>query len=172
MKKSVKILVYICVVFLVIYNVTLIIQKIVEPSKIPNFLGYKNFVILSGSMKKTLNIGDIIFVRKKAEITENDIISFREKGTIITHRVIEKIDQNGKIFYRTKGDANTMPDVALVPEENVEGVYSFKFAKLGKIIMFLQTRRGIITLCIILLIAYILVNKTTKNNQEKGKHST
>lgn len=171
MKKVIKILIYISFAFLLIYNATVMIQKICNPNQIPNFLGYKNFVILSGSMEDTLNIGDIIFIKDKSEIKNGDIISYREKQAVITHRVIDIIEQNGETFYKTKGDANETIDKELVSIDEIEGIYCFKIPKIGTIIMFFQSKTGIITFLIILLVLYIFTNKTSKSKEKKGKHS-
>lgn len=171
MKKIIKIFVYLSFAFLLIYNITVMIQKVCNPNEIPNFLGYKNFVILSGSMEDTLNIGDIIFIKDKSEIKNGDIISYREKQAVITHRVIDIIEQNGEIFYKTKGDANETIDKELVSIDEIEGIYCFKIAKMGTIIMFLQSKTGIMTFLVILLVLYIFTNKTSKSKEKKGKHS-
>ena len=171
MKKIIKIFVYICFTFLLIYNITVMIQKICNPDQIPNFFGYKNFVILSGSMADTLNIGDVIFIKEKSEIKKGDIISYREKQAVITHRVIDIIEQNGQIFYKTKGDANETIDKELVSVDEIEGIYCFKISKIGTIIMFLQSKTGIITFLIILFVLYVFSNKTNQRKEKKGKHS-
>lgn len=170
MKKIIKFLVYISFVFLLIYNITVMIQKVCNPSQIPNFLGYKNFVILSGSMEDALNIGDVIFIKEKSEIKNGDIISYREKQAVITHRVIDIIEQNGQIFYKTKGDANETIDKELVSIDEIEGIYCFKIPKIGTIIMFFQSKTGIITFLVILFVLYIFTNKASKKQNKKGKH--
>lgn len=172
MKKIIKIFVYICFAFLLIYNITVMIQKICNPNQIPNFFGYKNFVILSGSMEETLKVGDIIFIKDKSEIKKGDIISYREKEAVITHRVIDIIQQKGEFFYKTKGDANETIDKELVSVDEIEGIYCFKIAKIGIIIMFLQSKIGIITFCIVIFfVLYIFTNKTSESKEKKGKHS-
>ena len=170
MKKIIKIFLYICFVFLLIYNITVMIQKICNPNQIPNFLGYKNFIILSGSMEDTLNVGDIIFTKEKSEIKNGDIISYREEQAVITHRVIDIIEQNRKTFYKTKGDANKSIDKELVSPDEIEGIYCFKIPKIGIVIVLLQSKIGIITFLIILFILYIFINKTNQKKEKNGKH--
>lgn len=171
MRKILKILIYICILFLIIYNVVVGIKRIKNPNEIPDFFGYRNFIIYSGSMEKTLNIGDIILVKKEKEIQENDIISFKENDAIITHRVTKIIEQDGQKAYKTKGDSNTADDRELVLEEQIQGVYCFKIPQIGIIIMFLQSKSGIILILILLLVVYIFTNKTTQQHKNKGKHS-
>jgi len=154
-KKTVKILTFICVAFLLIYNITLVVKKISNPSKIPDFLGYKNFVILSGSMEGALNIGDIIFVKETKKIKKGDIISYRENQAVVTHRVVNIISKDGKNYYQTKGDANPTIDTGFVSIDEIEGYYCFKIPKIGKIVMFFQTKTGIIIFFVLFLLIYL-----------------
>ena len=59
-KKIIITIVYIILIPLLIYNVTLIIKSILKPNKTPDFFGYKTYVIVSGSMEPSLKIGDIV----------------------------------------------------------------------------------------------------------------
>lgn len=160
MKKVLKFLVYICIIFLVIYNLVIFIKRIKDKNEIPSFLGYKNFIILSGSMEPTLNIGDVIFIKEKEEIEENDIVSFNEKRNVITHRVVKKVEQDGRELYKTKGDANEVEDQNLITKEEIEGVYCFKIPKIGIVITFLQSKVGIVMFLSVLLIVYICINRS------------
>lgn len=77
-----------------------------------SIFGYTFFEVKTGSMSGTLEIGDIIIdkvLNEKDKISEKDIITYKEDGAIITHRV-EKIEEN-KII--TKGDANNSEDDAI-----------------------------------------------------------
>lgn len=158
MKIIFKILLYIILILLVIYNSVLVIQKIKSPQDTPNFFGYKNFIISSGSMENSLSVGDVIFVKEDYEINKNDIISFREKSAVVTHRVIDIFEENGEKLYKTQGDANNIPDTRLISKDEIEGKYSFKIAKIGLIIMFFQSKFGIIVLLLIFLLIFVLIN--------------
>ncbi len=110
-------------------------------------------------MENTLSVGDIIFIKEEYDVKEKDIISFKESGGVVTHRVIEIFVENEKIFYKTKGDANSTPDTRLISIDDLEGVYLFKIPKIGLIIMLFQTKIGIITLLLIFLVIFIRINK-------------
>lgn len=170
MKRIFKILIWIFIALLIIYNVVLIINKLQHPYEIPDFFGYKSFIILSGSMEDEINIGDIIYVKEKSEIHENDIISFNENGAIITHRVIEIVNQQGEEFYKTKGDANASIDTQLISKDKIEGVYCFKIPKIGTIILFLQSKVGLIVFLIFLLALYVFLNRFKFKSKTKGRH--
>ena len=166
-KKIGKILFYIVLVIMALYSTFIIMQKIIWRDKTPEFMGYKNFVILTGSMKPTLNSGDIVVVKESNDIKENDIISFKVDNSVITHRVYDIYKENGKVYYITKGDANTGTDTELISIEDIEGKYCFRIPFLGNVILFFQKPSGIILLFGILGI-YLLVSflKSTKS-QEK-----
>ena len=67
----------------------------------------------TGSMKPVLDYGSNgIRVKPGSEddVHIGDIISFRQNGRLIIHRVIEKgIDKNG-VYFITRGDNNTIDD--------------------------------------------------------------
>lgn len=168
-KKILKILFWMILIIIVIYSTTIIFQKIVWKDKTPNFMGYKNFIILTGSMEPTLNPGDIIFVKETTNINEQDIISFKVENAIVTHRVVEIEKRNDKNLYITKGDANSGNDTELISIESVEGKYAFKIPLLGNIILFFQGSVGIAVLVIILII--ILIRSYREPKHMKGSDS-
>ena len=63
-KKRFNIIIYIILIPILIYNISLIIQSLVKTSETPNFFGIKTYVIISGSMESELQIGDIVIVKK------------------------------------------------------------------------------------------------------------
>lgn len=158
MKIIFKIFLYIILIFLTIYNGILALQKILSPQEVPDFWGYKSFIISSGSMENTLSVGDIIFVKERYDVKPKDIISYKEEGKVVTHRVIEILSENGNPYFKTQGDANNTPDDKLVSIENLEGIYEFKIPKIGTTIMFLQTKKGMLTLLLICLFTFGLIN--------------
>ena len=168
-KKVLKLIFWIFLVFIAIYSTVIIFQKIMNKNKIPNFFGYKNFIVLTGSMEPTLNIGDIVFVKETTDIKEQDIISFKVNNAIVTHRVIEIKKENEKTFYITKGDANSGKDTELLRIENIEGKYCFKISYFGNIILFFQKHIGIIILFLTLGIALIVSHTGTKKNAKHMK---
>ncbi|KPU45916.1 signal peptidase I W [Oxobacter pfennigii] len=77
--------------------------------EIPGILGFHLFVVESGSMEPTFNIGSVILCRKAKNpdnLKTNDVVTFKNlSGYIVTHRIVEVVtDENRGIAYRTKGD--------------------------------------------------------------------
>jgi len=70
-------------------------------------------VVDNGSMEPTLPVGTFIIPWSTDHVSVGDIITFRDDdGYVATHRVIG-VAVDGSIS--TKGDANTSPDLHLVP---------------------------------------------------------
>ena len=68
-----------CVVFvpLLLINVTLIVKSYTSPDKVPDFLGYKPFIVLSGSMEPSIMTGDMVFVKEGGR---RDRLQERKRG--------------------------------------------------------------------------------------------
>lgn len=133
--KIVSAIFYIILIPIIIFNFTLIIKSFIYPNEIPDFFGYKTFVIVSGSMEPTIMTQDGILVKEvpQDEIAIRDIITFSQGENIITHRVIGIEKEDGMIKYRTKGDHNHAEDKKKVTYEQIEGKYQFKMKQLGVI---------------------------------------
>ena len=168
-KKILKILSCVVLIIVAIYSTIIIFQKNVWKDKVPSFMGYKNFIILTGSMEPTLNTGDIVFVKETTDIKEQDIISFKVNNSIVTHRIIETKKEENKKLYITKGDANSGIDSKLTSMEEIEGKYVFKIPLIGNVIIFLKSPLGIAILLLILITFFIISFKKTKKKPQDMK---
>ena len=144
---------YIVLIPMIIFNFTLIIKSFINPDKTPDFFGYKSFVIVSGSMEPTIKKGDAIFVKEVSEdeIETNDIISFTQGETNVTHRIVEIAQENDRKKYTTKGDNNNTEDKEKISYQQIEGKYQFKINQFGIVIGILKSK-----ITLILLIAMII----------------
>ncbi len=164
-KKIFRVIFWIILIIVAIYSTFNILEKVLWKESNPSFLGYKNFIVITGSMKPVLNEGDIVITKKSNNIKENDIISFRVGNSVITHRVVDIKKTNGKKFFITQGDANNAIDNNIVEENDIEGLYIMKIPMLGKVVLFLKTTTGLITLVILLVIS-LLVRKNKKQTKK------
>ena len=107
-----------CVVFvpLLLINVTLIVKSYTSPDKVPDFLGYKPFIVLSGSMEPSIMTGDMVFVKETDpdSLKVGDVIAYKSGSAVVTHRIVEVKSENGETRYVTQGDANNAADQSLV----------------------------------------------------------
>ena len=168
--KTLGILLSLVIVFLIIFNITLMVKSIINPNKLPDFLGLKTFVIVSESMEPTINPGDAIFIKEvpQNELKENDIISFKDGNIINTHRIVRINNDNGKITYTTKGDDNKNEDRIAVSYDKIEGKYEFKLSKVGILIEIIKSKVTLVILLVILmLISYYQVRISKRKLKRK-----
>lgn len=170
-KRRLIAIVYIFLVPLLIYNTSLIVQAIINPSKTPNFLGIKTYVIISGSMRPELEIGDIVVTKnvEQEELEEGDIISFREGQNVVTHRIVEKVVVNGEEQYKTKGDNNNVADSGTISYELMEGKAIAVIPNIGKIALLLQDK---MTIIVILTMIYLYISHTKKMKDRTEERRT
>ncbi len=172
-RTFVGILLCIVLILVLIVNVTLIVRSYVNPEKVPSFMGYKPFIVLSGSMEPEILPGDLIITRTvdPEEIKVGDIISFRaDDSVVVSHRVTDVLTDGGLSFL-TKGDANTGADAGAVLPEDLEGKYIFRVAAMGNLAMFLQTPLGLLVFVIIPLCLFILFDIISRKAQGKKEKS-
>ena len=119
-EKLIKIilnLAFIIAILLVMLATYSFIQLNILKQEYNTFFGFSFFNISSGSMKETIQINDIIIVKKDENFNQGDIITFFQDNQIVTHRIVEILDDGNFI---TKGDANNSKD-GKVYKENVIG---------------------------------------------------
>lgn len=74
-----------------------------------NIFGYTYYSVATGSMKPVISPNDLIFVKITKNVSKGDIITFKDSGSIVTHRLIDINDNK----YITKGDANNTSDTGI-----------------------------------------------------------
>ena len=90
---------------------------------ISGIFNYKMIAIGSNSMNPVYYRGDAVIYKKvqSDQIKKNDILVFESNKTVVTHRVIDIIEEDGILFFKTKGDYNQQADPALVSQKEVLG---------------------------------------------------
>lgn len=157
--KAVGILLCVVLIPILVVNTTLIVKSFIHPDEVPGFLGYKPFIVLSGSMEPEFYSGDIVIVKETeaGTLKVSDIIAFRSGQSVITHRITEIKDlEAGEKQFITKGDNNNVEDAIKVTSGMLEGRYLLRIAKVGNFAMFLQTPVGMILFVALPLILFVL----------------
>ena len=114
------------IVIILIYN---IIQISILNKSYMNIFGYSFFEVKTGSMSGTMEIGDIIIVKITDDVKKDDIVTYEEEQTLITHRIIN-IEENS---ITTKGDANNAQDKPIEKGKVIgKVVYIFKNVEVWK----------------------------------------
>lgn len=167
-KKAISIIVVLILIPILLMSIVILVDSYTHPNEVPSFFGWKPFIVLSGSMETQISAGDIVVVKEidTNELKKGDIIAFKDGNIVITHRIDEVTEIDGKTQYITKGDNNNTQDIGYVLPEQVEGVFKFKIARLGNIAMFIQTPLGMIV-CLSIPIIIIILLQTADSKKEK-----
>lgn len=149
-----------------------------NPDKLPSVLGLKMLTVLTGSMEPNIQTGDLIIVKTipTEQLKVNDVITFRSSNnTPVTHRIIDLVNQDGRVLFQTKGDANNIVDEELVQSEQVIGSMAIRIPKVGYLANFIKSPAGLITVGVT-FIFFLLIGpikkiltaskRTVKNEKE------
>ena len=139
---------------------------------VPNVLGYKLYVVLSGSMEKAIPTGSLVAVQKTdiKKLVSGDVITFNQidNSKTVTHRIVKIENIDGILNFTTKGDANDTNDIGIVKSDNIIGKFKFSIPFAGSVLQFVKTKNGILVLLIIpgILLFLIESKKLFKNVSE------
>ena len=130
-------------------------------------------VVISPSMEPQIHTGDLLFVMgrdpeniKNGTVADKDgdIIVFDAYGLWssapvepIVHRVIDKYQVGDTWYFRTKGDANSVPDPSPVPEHRVIGVVVGGIPYIGWVKIIL-TEYGLLIPLLVVISALLIIS--------------
>ena len=167
--KIFKTIILVFLVMLLIVNLMMLYQKNIKSEEIPRFWDVSVFNIVSGSMETTINVNDVIVIKKIAqdELEKGDIITYKKQdGTIVTHRIVAIHKENENI-YTTKGDNNDVEDEEKIKYSQVHGKYLFKIKGMGNFVEELQKNNGLISVALIIIIFVIIKNGNDKKKEHR-----
>lgn len=160
--------------------VVLIIGLVMVAYAIPSLIGASHsYIILSDSMNPTVSAGDVVFIyeTQPETIEEGDIITYGGRSDRpTTHRVIQVVQEDNEVAFRTKGDANEDPDRYVVPGEAVIGyvpvidlpaigTVPVHIPEVGRFILFAGTKMGI-ALFVFIPVALLILGEVYEIGQE------
>ena len=147
------------VIVIIAYNIFLI--AISGKSENQKYIfGMKAYIVETNSMEPTLKQGDVIIIKKceRDELKVGDVITFQNRGELVTHRITEINSSTQR--YTTKGDKNALKDIEAVKFKDIEGKMILRIPKFWKIIKEMQNiMYGVIIF--ILIITLFLHNRRT-----------
>jgi signal peptidase I len=146
----------------------------------------------SHPFNQTLHVGDIIIIQKvypatlNANYPNSDIIVYKNPNgrTPIVHRIVEKQEINGTLYFKTKGDGNgpivwpnipnnydNIPDSKGVPQNLIEGKVILRIPWFGWITLFMRGNSWALPVIIALIILLVVIEFVIPLIKEKQKKS-
>ena len=170
---------YVIIIPLILISITIIWQRLTEPDKIPDILGYKMFVVLDGDMDQAIEYGDLIFTHNIApeNLEKSNLIAFRNNTNKVTIQKNKKIteDDIGRQF-EMQNSVNEVGDTKYVKENQVEGLIIHRIPNIGIILYKIQEPYIILILIgIVLLIgivAYYIAGRLDKRDMKKATENS
>jgi signal peptidase I len=142
-----------------------------DPTHQSSIWGFKVMTVLTGSMAPDLQPGDVIVVKpitpENAQV--KDVITYRNSNnTLITHRIVDRVEKHDQLFFQTKGDANNVKDDGLVSSNQLVGSLLFHIPKAGYVANFIKSPMGIVLFIVIGACMLIMGNGRKRlNNMTK-----
>lgn len=139
-----NIFVKILTIAIVFVSIIIVVQKVTNNEEA--FLGFRIFRVQTGSMIPKYQVGDVILVKEvdTDKIKIGDDVTYEGNtgsmnGMLVTHRVVDIEEVDGKRIFHTQGIANNLED-PVVSEEQINGVVQSKMYILSLICMLLNNK--------------------------------
>lgn len=157
-KKIINITIDVLVIFVFIFSALIAVLSITSNSDgVSNLFGIAPLNVKSNSMEKEFFADDLILCKvtdgfEKFDV--GDVVTFPIQingiGTYNTHRIIEVINDENIVYYRTQGDNAPEPDEQLQTSASIVAVYTGnKISGIGAFFEFIRSQLGFF-LCILL----------------------
>lgn len=107
---------------------------------LPKFFGWSSYVVTSGSMAPTFNVGSVVVAAPTTPgaVAVKDVVVFRDPDGFTTHRIVgmtsKAAGRNTTTTLVTQGDANEDADPTPLDPRNVVGKARFAVPHLGYVV--------------------------------------
>lgn len=160
LKRIIIIILSILLGVLVLYNIYNIVCIKMLKQDVASINGYAILEVISGSMEPTIHVGDMIIVdTKDNNYNEDDIVTFKDKNMLITHRIVSVTEDE----IITKGDGNNALDDAITSSDII-GKYVFKINSGGKILAALKSPLTMIMIFVVGVLFCIFISMDKNGN--------
>ncbi len=155
-----KIIKAIIFMILILYVAFILAQRI---SGNQSIMGYRIFAVATGSMVPDYNVNDVLLIKEvdHSELKVGDDITYLGtkldvNGRIVTHRIIEIKEENGKKTYLTKGINNTVED-PMIDDNQIYGKVMGKIPVVTEINHIVKNQYGFFFLIFVPIVAVIFL---------------
>jgi len=143
-------------------------------------LGWRLEAVETGSMAPLYPVGSLVVVRPvdPSDIRVGAAIAFvpDDGRGLVTHRVVQVLDQPSGLSFRTKGDANATIDPQPVPARAVRGRAAWAVPQLGRLVRWLAWPRGFLLLVVapalLLVLSEARLRRRPARSQEAAPSET
>lgn len=127
-----------------------------------DIFGYTFFEVATGSMYPTMGVGDVVIVKLAEEVSENDIIVYKDGENFVTHRLIKK--DGNKLT--AKGDANNSEDKPVEIDNVLGKVIKIipEFGIIRRILLSPEIVGLVVALVIVFYIPFVLTSKSEERD--------
>jgi signal peptidase len=160
----IKIIIAVLLCTALVVNLYLIWAQLSNKSSLPKIFGFAQVIVISGSMQPAIEAGDLIIIKGQEEYEKNDIVTYRENNTLITHRIVET-NQSEVV---TKGDANNTSDKPIL-QSDIEGKVILRLPGAGNIVLFLRKPTGILAVSCMVLLLFMISRRDQSHRRQKKK---
>ena len=162
--KSLKYI--LCIIFAILF-INIIINLITNNEK----MKYNAFIIVSESMEPNIKVGDIILEKKvnEEELNKEDIITYKQDGKNITHRIVNIEVIDNITVYTTKGDNNKIEDEKKIVYADIRGKVVAKISFIGMFRLNDMLQKIVLITLVICIIIYIEIRKIDRKRIKRRK---
>lgn len=126
------------------FGFVLIVSLTIFSSRQP--FSHRLFAITSSSMRPEISMGSLVLVKPQNRYRVGDVITFRDGKRLVTHRILFELPDSQ---FQTKGDANSTSDRLPIAKDQIIGRVAFSIPRLGRLLMLLKTKIGVILLVVV-----------------------
>ena len=166
------------ILIILIYNIILLWISYINKIGEIELLGYRAYSITTNSMEPSISSGDVVIVKKYDEdqMRVGNVITYKQKEEIITHRIVDIKETEGEKRFITKGDNNNVEDTEGTQYKDIKGTIILTIPHLGSIIRVLENKMIflVVVLIFLILLFYRLqlqekkeIRREKKINEEK-----
>ena len=132
-------------------NSVLIVKGILDPKNVPSFLGFKPYVVISGSNETDMEYGDFVITKNVKELKKDDIVVVKTEDRKATSYRIESIEDN---ILKLRNATNTK---IFLSKDSIEGKCIICVKKMGKLALLLRNVIIVIISIVLSVIAGFLI---------------